>query len=434
MSLTIIEQLLKQITGVDGASRGSTMVNRAVGERMRQLDMHDASQYAEFVSRSKSELQSLIDELMVTETWFFRDGIPFEFLTQHVQQTWLQTDLSQPLKILSMPCATGEEPYSIAIALYHAGLRKEQFNIDAVDISTRALRFAKRAVFSKHSFRGRSPVSQDRFFKKKKNGYSPKDIVRNKVAFHHLNFWEQDFPLCGYDIVFCRNLLIYFDQVSQQRAIDRLHRLLNEQGLLFVGHAETLCVQHHGFDAVRQPGAFAYRKRTEQQFSEKAVAVPFVAAVPTMPPTDVSAAQFDSQRRALHFLQHATEVSHNVKKVDLSDDQAACFELEQAQFFIDEDEIEQAALICRQHLQNFPNSAQALYLLGLCLSHDGLNKTAAHFFRKAISIEPNHYQALMRFAEALDRVGDAVNATLIRERARRIIIGTNTEPALREST
>jgi len=419
MSIDVIESILKRVTGVDSASRGSTMLHRAVSERMRQLAFSSIDSYTELVSDNDKELQALIDELMVTETWFFRDCEPFRYLLDFAS-SWLTQGQDQPLRVLSLPCATGEEPYSIAMILIQSGLNRNQFSVDAVDISTRALRYAKRGVFGRHSFRHENDDIQQRFFQKKKNGYSVNDLIRNAVQFSHKNFWDVAVPEQAYDIVFCRNLLIYFDAETQQRAVFKLHQMIRDRGLLFVGHAETLCVGTSAhFQSEYTDGAFAYRHL------EAANELAFdVENNDHVEPQEGEAVNSPAHLSESDYLrpQHRA-VRQKINRVILSVDQAERYELEQAQRHLDDGCVEEAAVICREHIRRYPDSAQAFYLLGTCSEHDGLQRLAVKLYKKSIALEPAHYQAIMRLVTVLEQAGNLVAAAIYKERANRIIYG-----------
>ena len=137
-NLAMIEAMLADRTGLDPGAVGSSLIPRAVRLRMIELGLRTTGEYASLVRGSDAELQALIEEVVIPESWFFRDELPFRFLQEHVRRTWVGERARSPLRILSVPCAGGEEPYSIVIALFQIGLSARQFRVDAVDISTPA--------------------------------------------------------------------------------------------------------------------------------------------------------------------------------------------------------------------------------------------------------------------------------------------------------
>ena len=259
-----IAALLKQAMGLDVATVGRTALEHAVRSRIAASGVGDAERYWERLANSDAELQELIEAMVIPETWFFRDTEAFTALVTIVVNEWLPGHRGQPLRVLSVPCASGEEPYSIAMALLDAGLSPHQFKVDAVDISARSLALARRAVYAKNSFRSAELSFRDRYFRERQGRYELATTVRERVHFQAGNLLA---PGCvvgadPYDFVFCRNVLIYFDGPTQQQVISKLGKLLAAEGILFVGPAEAFLVRGNRFVSTPHPRAFAYRKAT----------------------------------------------------------------------------------------------------------------------------------------------------------------------------
>src|SRR2546430_7669954 len=134
-----IERLLRDTIGLDAATIGSTLIERTVRLRMKHHGLQTTERYEQLVESSDAEWDQLLETVVVTETWFFRDRGPFTALGQLVREQWLPAHPTAPLRLLSVPCASGEEPYSLVMALLDAGVPPGRFQIDAADISTRAL-------------------------------------------------------------------------------------------------------------------------------------------------------------------------------------------------------------------------------------------------------------------------------------------------------
>ena len=147
-----IEGLLASRIGLDPVSVGSPLIVRAVRQRMKEIGLVDMAAYERRLRESEPELQALIEEVVVSESWFFRDERPFQRFREYVRAHWLGDHLRPPLRVLSLPCAGGEEPYSIAMTLCDLGLPIRRFHIDAVDISARRLAHARRRVYSANAF------------------------------------------------------------------------------------------------------------------------------------------------------------------------------------------------------------------------------------------------------------------------------------------
>ena len=155
----------------------------------------------------------------------------------------------------------------MAMALLDGGLPPPRFHIDAIDISTRAIAWAGQGVYGKNSFRAKDLGFRDRYFEPVERGYRLNDGVRRQVHFRHGNLLSAGWlhGAHGYDAIFCRNVLIYFDRVTQCRAIEVLGRLLTRSGLLFVGPSETGLLLDHGFVPAGIPLAFAFRQALQRR-------------------------------------------------------------------------------------------------------------------------------------------------------------------------
>jgi chemotaxis protein methyltransferase WspC len=228
MKLVEFEDLLKRTIGLDTASVGSSVVGRAVQARMSACELEDRQAYWDHVQASRTELQELVEAVVIPETWFFRDREAFAAMARMANEEWLANHAQGVLRILSLPCSTGEEPYSMAMALLDSGFPADRFSIDAIDVSARARARAERGVYGKNSFRGSELGFLDRHFARTTQGYQLSESVRRHVQFKHGNLFASPVPQCGeiYDVIFCRNLLIYFDTAAQERAIGLLTHLL----------------------------------------------------------------------------------------------------------------------------------------------------------------------------------------------------------------
>ena len=253
MLLAEFENLLKQAMGLDAASIGSTSIERAVQKRLAQCKLEGLREYWKLVSTSESERQELIEAVVVRETWFFRDREAFTGLVRIVQEDWPASRAQSPLSLLSLPSSSGEEAYSIVMALLDAGLTAERFRVDGIDISRRALALSERAIYGENSFRGNDLDFRGRYFEATAQGYRLSDHVRRQVRFQAGNLFATDFmpDVESYDVVFCRNLLIYFDRATQEELVARLTRHLVPGGYLFVGHSESLTGLRHGLRVIR---------------------------------------------------------------------------------------------------------------------------------------------------------------------------------------
>jgi chemotaxis protein methyltransferase WspC len=400
-----IARLLKEAMGLDVATVGRSALDHAVRSRMNLCGLRDAESYWGRLQTSQTELQELIEAVVVPETWFFRDREAFNALAKLVMEDWLPAHGGRVLRILSVPCSSGEEPYSIAMALLDAGLPAHGFKVDAIDISARALALGERAAYGRNSFRGKELDFRERYFHATKQGHELAATVRERVRFEPGNLLGTDFmaDAGGYDAIFCRNVLIYFDAPTQERVVKTLDRLLAADGILFVGPSEAFLIRGSGFVSANQPRAFAYRKASltapevhEPRRKTKPASVKAVKPPPKLPAPP-----------ALKVVREPTTA--NKVAVDL----------ELASRLADAGRLAEAAKACEAHLREYGASAAAWYLLGVVRDAMG-EERAADCYRKVIYLEPNHPEALMHLALLAEKTGDTAGARRFQLRAHRV--------------
>ncbi|MGV0028431.1 CheR family methyltransferase [Phormidesmis priestleyi] len=376
-----IETMLRQKIGLDAASIGSNTIARSINQRLTLCGLSDLTAYWHRLQTSPQEVEALIEAVVVPETWFFRDRAPFVCLSQFVRTQW-----KQPLlRVLSAPCSTGEEPYSIAITLLESGLTSAQFRIDAIDISQQALQKAKRATYTKKSFRGGISIDQ-RYFQAVKDGVEVRLWVRDAVHFKQGNLLDTALLNHQYHIIFCRNLLIYLDQTARNQVLKSLDRALMPSGLLFVGAAETSQITAP-YVSMRHPSAFAYQKHD--------LATPRPAQIVEKPTPQIA-------------LQPAPEPPRPLS-------------LDQAKQLADRGHLIEAANLTEAYLINDRSNAQAYLLLGEIYQELNDLDRAERSFQRALYLNPSFYEALIHLALLKEQQGDIITATLLRARIQRIL-------------
>ncbi len=405
--------LLQQKMGLSADTIGLSAIESSVNARVSACGLKDLYDYWEHVHACEAELQELIDEVVVPETWFFRDSEAFAALAREACEKWLPAHPGQELRLLSLPCATGEEPYSMAMALLMAGFPAGLFRIDAIDISARLLRRAEKAVYGKNSFRGNGLEFRDRFFEPAGNGSRLAQAVRAQVHFRHGNLLDPGFvsDTTGYDFAFCRNVLIYFDRATQDRAVQTLTRLLKPDALLFVGSSESGLFLDHDFVPEKAPRAFAFRKKVQS-------APVANAAAARLPKTRLLSEPGTGIRLGAKPVLKPVATSRPAATAR-PPVQPAAPAMEEIVRLANEGRLEEAIQRCDEQLRSGGPSVQAYHLLGLAHDAGGRPEEAEQYYRKVLYLDPCHQEALVHLAFLIEKQGDSAGAQRLHMRAKR---------------
>lgn len=262
-----ISDLVKNLCGINLHQGKKELVKARLNKRLRALNLSNFDDYIAHIRADASgdELITMLDAISTNLTSFFRENGHFEHLAQTVlpQIVANRAGARGRLRIWSAGCSSGEEPYTIAIVLHETiqDLAAWDAKILATDLSTKVLAKAVEGVFNADRLRGIPGAIVQRHFTcvqtKPERVFRVQDSLRRLISFARLNLLEA-WPMTGpFDIIFCRNVMIYFDKPTQTRLIDRFWNLLGPAGILYVGHSESLAGVKHRFEYVRPT---VYRK------------------------------------------------------------------------------------------------------------------------------------------------------------------------------
>ena len=403
-----IQDELMRAMGLNPASIGRYTLARAMRERMAALGLSEEAAYSRLAQTSMPELMDLLEAVSVAETWFFRNPQAYAEMIKCVRA--MSSRGTETIRILSVPCSTGEEPYSIAMAMLDAGFAPARFHIDAIDVSARALALAREALYGRNSFRSKDLDFRARHFAATDEGYRLSEAVREAVVFGRANVLAAGFlhGVGAYDVIFCRNMLVYLDVAAQERAIAALRRVLKPDGLLFVGPAEAGLMFKHEFVWSKVPLAFCFRPGNAVQAKPapaRAVAqrVARLAARAEPPaPLPLAVARVPAPRKRAPGPGSASAALDEVARAaDLG-------------YLLD------AAKACDLSIRVHGASPRALYLRGLIFQAGGDVPCAEAYFRKVLFLDPNHQEALLHLALLLERRRELGEARLLRDRLRRL--------------
>jgi len=417
--MTPAQSMLRKATGLN---LSKPVVERAIRNRMEHVGSADHDQYLQ--QMTPEELTALVELVVVPESWFYRDQQAFHAAAEFVR-TRLAADSNRLVRILTIPCAGGEEPYTMAMVLSDAGIPGGSYIIDACDISPGCIERARNGIYGRNAFRNQELGFRERHFSSAGNDeYRISDAIRKQVRFKQGNLLQFDLGARTgyYDVIFCRNLLIYFDKPTTKAAIAKLDALLAKDGQLFAGYAEVPSFCQHGFVPLQYAQAFGLKKESDvparkpgHGVKPQARPLPPAAArstastPPPMPaplPPPARAARPVAVKPALPAKPAVAEPA-----IDL---------LPEARRLADLGDIKAAEGKCRDHLAQHPESAEAYFILGMVNELTNKLKLAEDYWKRCIYLQPDHYEALCHLALLAEANHDATTAAALKARAARI--------------
>lgn len=411
---------------------------------------------------SRADLQILIEAVGIGETYFFREPAHFTVLAETVLPERIrQIDSTRPLRILSAGCSTGEEAYSLAITLAERwpDLANGRAAVLGIDASAAAVRRARRARYSRWALRAMPPEFCDRYLRREGEDYQLVDSIRAAVRFEEGNIMEPDLMLLppgSLDVVFCRNVLIYFSERAMRTAVSRLAEALAPGGFLFLGHSETLRGISSDFDQEHSRDTLFYRRRSGSGMvgsgSGSFAALPSTGSPPlsaapssTSSSSSSSASWFESIHRSAERVAQLTstrtpsapaapppdptpprgstfpivfmpvlgliESDQPDKALDLlgpmaaNPAQRATATLITAALYYSQSRIEEAKQASQRLIDSGAHTSEAQYLQGLCFEHVGERDRALRSYQEAVRLDPGFAMAKLRLGTLQRRAG-----------------------------
>ncbi len=272
---SLFRDLIYDKAGIHFNESKKYLLENRLASRLRQCGLDSFEEYFRFINTAThyghSEMLSLFEAVTTNETFFFRNPPQLKVFQEEVLPRVLRDPAkvsSRKLRLWSVGCSSGEEPYTLAILiLEHLGVFREQWDVTilAHDISHQMLKRAQEGVYNDHSMRLTPDLIKQRYFDRNDNGYLVKGLVKELVKFEFMNLKDhlRMRLIRGMDIVFCRNVIIYFDEQMKKSVIGHLHQALNDGGHLFIGHSESLHGITDAFKLIHYPGAIVYQKPIE---------------------------------------------------------------------------------------------------------------------------------------------------------------------------
>lgn len=385
----VIREALRETYGLEPEVFLPDVWKTAVAER-QAIHRTDEQGYVRLVSENHEERAALAQALLVPESWFFRDRQPFLWLLREAPRL-ARTPAGRPLRLLSLPCARGEEAYSLAITLRRAGLAPGDWTIDAVDLSAEFIAAARRGNYSPGSVRGEPPFAVDEYLLRQGDGRWQTDAdLGHGIHFQVGNmldpiFWRDRAP---YDIIFCRNLMIYLSNPAKLKALGFLKAALKPDGYFIIGHADSTAELHRLFGSVREPGTFCHRHRE---------ALPSPSPSRPKPPA-VARRSSPRPKKPVPGPQAET--------VPLPVEATSGDWLARVKALADAGLLSEAKELCDAGCARQPDNAEAWHWAGLIHLALGAIEQADHAFRKALYLEPRRADTLHQRMLLAENRGD----------------------------
>ena len=417
-----ISRQLAEVIGLDAERLGRPAIIRAVQTALARLPADSNHAAADKTTHPDFQRQ-LIETIVVSESWFLREPRVFEHAVAVAKQRLLQ----QPkVTILSAPCAAGEEAFSLALSLLDAGIPADRFRIVATDISETAIASSRQGLFTENAFRTNAKRLQDHWFTKTDGGWRISQQVSQQVQFMQLNLLDQStasrlLAAAGshYDLICCRNLLIYLTGKARQQTQALLKHLLASHGEVIVGAAEAVILATDGW---LPTGPLAFCQRAPYPTNQPTAPLTAGLRSPHYAPAVKSASQLAAKSAG-----SSTGVKRAEKKEGLMssgqppavadlpppapvhtpvNEPAAHPALTQAEQLANAGDVEAALSCCQRALEEEGPEPAVLFLAAMLEQSLGRLIEAERLLEKVVYLEPRHEAALLALAFAARRRGD----------------------------
>ena len=404
-ALRSVEAFLRRSIGLDPDTIGQAAVDRAVRRRMEACADRDIWSFLDRLTHDVDEQAGFIDEVVVPESWFFRDPQVFSFIRRFAV-TFAAAPGQPPIRILCVPCAAGEEPYSVAMTLMEAGLDAHQFRIEAADVCRAALAKAEAATYSANAFRADDLSFRDRWFHVQQATARLDDRVRRQVHFFRGNLLDDAFAADRepYDVIFCRNVLIYLTAEARGQVERTIDRLLAPDGLLVLGAAEPPILKAPWTPAA---GNSVFTLRRGPRPGDSAAA----PMLPRRPPVDPR-----PNNPAMPGPAAEAAAQNGPREPPSVDDL-----LREAEALANDGRHAEALALCRRNESSTAPCPRMFFLMGMLHQAVGDLDRAESCLHKTLYLDADHDEALLALAVVATRRGDDRRAETYRRSAARVL-------------
>lgn len=258
----LFRKVIYDESGITFSSSNRSILDSRLKERLRNKNLASLTEYYKIITSEKEEMKSMLDAVTTNLTRFFRNQPHFDAFINYVVPHILENKKSKndtKLRIWSAGCSTGEEPYTIAMVLKEILRPPYTFEIVASDLSLKSLTVGMQGFYPDARVVGVPEHYMSKYFTKGQGGYQVKEDVMKTIRFDYHNL-KNDSGLRNLDVIFCRNVLIYFDEAAQVAAVNRFYDSLAGKSYLFIGHSESLFGMNTKFEFLKTEWACLYQK------------------------------------------------------------------------------------------------------------------------------------------------------------------------------
>lgn len=428
----LFSKYIENHSGLHIGTEKSDTLRISLHARATKTGVKSYLEYMEIIKNNDQEFKELLSLITINETYFFRYPEQFEVLKTIIipELTEAKEVLGEKkLRVWSAGCSTGEEPFSLAITILESLPDWHLWDIQILgtDVSKKALEKAMKGQFSKGSFRiTRSEILEKYFEEVSSESWRIKDEVKSKVSFIYHNLIKEPYPLAfleAWDIIFCRNVTIYFKPESTRRVVSNLYKSLMQGGYFFIGHSETLYDINPGFETKKYGDIFVYKKPKEiirniqkQTQRERTVQT----HVNRDAPRPLAVEGVIEEARSLHLKgkreQAIKKIDEELKKYkEVGGNERLYFY--KAFILLSENRVEEARKLLEKTLYLNPLSPEAHYLEGIALRKSGLLEKSLDAFKKAAYLNSDFAPSLIEVGNIYYQLGKFEQAVKYYQRA-----------------
>ncbi len=416
----LFQDLIREKSGMDLQGNRLDSLRAGIYSRMESIGLANPSQYYSFLRfdpAGQEELEEFLSYMTINETYFFRNTAHFAALRNHVLAKNIKENKDGILKIWSAGCSTGEEPYSIAMTILDLTQNRKDLKIEILgtDVDKEALAKAEQGIYRKRALRVTKKKYKDAYFIKNNGSFEIDGSLRDIARFEYFNLMETSYPKPSqgnWDIIFCRNVIIYFNKESVRHVVNSFHRVLADSGHLFMGHSETLDRVSREFSPIEVNGAFIYVKtpyRDTIAASKTAVSEPPPPAKPWEEMRELIIPQ-NSSESSEPGIPKQNDVSQKIDPTEQEQDAESIYM--EASRLLAQERFDEALDKAETYMELKPDDARGHLLAGTIYGGRGLYERSVNEFERSIELEPllteAHYLLGVMYQRA-DQATEAIN-------------------------